>query len=272
MNRWWTNNKEAFGSQSSASSPLEVRDNRRTPVPVLNEQGVVVLPTARPYERIPQQKIGVIGVQVDAWGALVMNKGDLAQSNAVLYGTMDALARREVVNLAFDVGGLQIGDHVTNRPHVFIYQKLPETSSEAVVVLRVADRGPDLEISWRLNENNPKRANNYKKWGNRFVSWGIVWLVVGLALLIVGIGALIELVAVPMIGFGLLLQRIPQRQTLVSLYDQFDSRALAVTVHYCLMQALGALGVDQDDLLLLREYDKQGLAKLGEFKLEWSPS
>ena len=228
------------------------------------------MPAARPYEQIPQRKIGAMGVQVDAWGALVMNKGGLAQSNDVLYGTMDALAKRQLVNLAFDVGGLQIGDHVTNRPHVFIYQKLPETSNEAVVVLRVAERGPDLEVSWRLNENNPKRANNYRKWGNRFVGWSIVWLIVGIALMIVGVGFIIEAVAIPMLGFGLVLQRIPQRQTLVSLYDQFDSRALAVTVHYCLMQALGALGVDQDDLLLLREYDKQGLAKLGEFKLEWN--
>jgi hypothetical protein len=154
----------------------------------------------------------------------------------------------------------------TQYEHVAIQQKLG-AGSVSTVVLHIAGRGRDLQLSWRLSENNPRKKAFLGCSGVALIYVGLSIAGAGVVLSIVGIGLAMIPFGLAMAVGGFVWTRLPQRQTLANAFDQFDSRALAKTVDWCLAQGLMANSVSSQHVSVLWRNSMPGLGSLQEAEI-----
>ena len=200
------------------------------------------------------------GLQVDAWGALLMDRAELAEEVEKL--TIETIEDRGLEGLTIGRDSINLGGGY--REYVTVEQNLGG-GGRATALLRAAARGKDMDISWRLFERNVGKA----------VMWGMsqgVLLFLGLLSIIVGLGVIpltggaglcIFIPGVVMVGASFGWWRVGRKKTTAGTVEQFESRALAQIVHWCLMKVLASKGVSSQGLQVLQEASTSGLAKLG---------
>ena len=204
------------------------------------------------------------GLQVDAWGALVMNKGDLADELKEM--TISTVEERGLEELKITEESVSLDGRSTEdaRPHVIFQQDLSQ-GGLATVALRLARKGAqDLEISWRLFEKNVRTEMAWGLSQGALVFWGLVFLGAGILGSVVGIGLCFLPVGLVLLGAGLGWWRLGKKKTSASTYQQFDSRGLVQMVDYALMKALSSKGVAAQELRVLQEATISGLGKLAK--------
>lgn len=238
----------------------------------------------------------IFGMQVDAWGAMVMGKGEIAQS--VGQQALEIITARGLANLKISVGMLDLDKNPDSLPHVapsiwdlprvgqalglwgqtpqaprkgpgrehVIIQQQLEKGEVATVVLRIAPRGnQDLELSWRLFEKNPSRE---AMWGcsQTLLLWfGLGF--VGASILLIpfgGMGICGMPIGLFLVKAGLGWGKSGNEQTTASSYQQFDGRALAQTVDFALMKALANCGVSGKEVKVLHQSHMTGLEDMGQ--------
>jgi hypothetical protein len=213
------------------------------------------------------------GLQVDAWGALLPDRA--SSEGSLLTDVGDALIEREIPNLTvtkemvvfnetLGLGGLfggKVSEVVKPREHLVIRQDLGD-GGWATVALRVAQRGKDLEVSWRLFELNEKVAAAWRAAQMSLIIGGFAVFCIGIPFLVIGIGLVMDTIAPLMIAYGTGWWYMSRNRTTATTFQQFDSRVLAATVDYCLMTQLAKQGVTTHELRIIRGEQITGLGNL----------
>ena len=197
------------------------------------------------------------GLQVDAWGALVMDRGDLAEEVEEL--TIQNLKERELENLTITKAEIRLGGPA--REHVVVGQDLGG-GGEATTLLRVVRRAKDLELSWRLFERNVSKVTLWGMSQGTLIVVGSIFTAAGVLSVAFGIGLCPLAIGVPLLGVGLGWWTIGRKKTTAGTTEQFASRALANTVHWALMKALASKGIASQHLQVLQPATEPGLGKL----------
>jgi hypothetical protein len=206
------------------------------------------------------------GIQVDAWGALVPDRAELIDD--VKKDLVKEVEERGIENLKITTVDLGIGSSAEaligeKREHLLFEQKLGG-GAVASVAMRIAPRGKnDMEISWRLMENNAAKAivSSTTQWG--LVIFGAAWSLLSLALMPLGIGFCTFIIGPIIMGWGLGWWGVEKGKTRATTYQQLDSRALVQAIDYSLMKTLENHGVSKDELRVLLAAQTEGIGKLG---------
>jgi len=211
----------------------------------------------------------ISGVQVDAWGAFVPNRGDMVEE--LKKGVVKAVKERGIGNIKITDGGLAVGGTVESlvgerREYTFFQQKLGGGTS-STLALRVAPRGVhDLELSWRLLESNPAKSAFLGLSQGATIFVGFVIGAAGVLTIPIGAGLCVLPLGLFIMGMGFGWWGFSRGKTRASTHQQLDSRALVQTVDFCLMSELERLGVSADELRVLRASQTEGVGKLGTDK------
>jgi len=207
------------------------------------------------------------GIQADAWGAFVPNRGNIAPE--LRKGVINEVEARGLPNLDVLVGELAIGNNALEmmvgekREYVCFSQKLG-ASANATLALRIAPKGAqDLELSWRLLESNTSKTAILGLSQLLLIFLGLFVIVVGLILIVAGAGACLVPVGIWMVGSGLGWWGSSRNKSHLTAHEMFDSRVLAQTVDYCLMAQLEKFGVSAEELKILQAAQMQGIGNLG---------
>jgi hypothetical protein len=212
------------------------------------------------------------GLQVDAWGAFIPDRGyleielqDRVTRKMQAKGLGGLAIKREKLKLGDPVS---VGGGWEAREHIVFVQNL-RNGGKATLALRIAKRGvDDLEISWRLSERNILTA--WFRVCGPFFSVLLICLVMGLLLsstrdtisglcvLFFGLLMMLGVLTRGLSGLGKLLMGGPTAST----YQQFDTRVLAVTVDHALMLSLEEVGVEPRELRVLRQAQIEGIGRL----------
>jgi hypothetical protein len=198
------------------------------------------------------------GLQVDAWGALVMEKAELAEEVEKL--TIEYVKDRELEGLAIAKGSVDLGGG--SREYVAIEQNMGG-GGRAAALLRIASRGKDLDISWRLFEKNVTKSVVWGMSQGTLLVLGTLTSIVGLGVLpLYGAGLCLLIPGIVMIGASFGWWRVGRSKTTASTVEQFESRALAQMVHWSLMKAMASNGISSAQVQVLQQANTSGLAKL----------
>ena len=234
--------------------------------------GIVIGELLRLLTSGPSSPRSKYGLQVDAWGAFIPDRGYLEVE------LQDRVARKMQ---AKGLGGLTIkreklklGDPVSvgggweAREHIVFVQNL-RNGGKATLALRIAKRGvDDLEISWRLSERNI--LTEWLRACGPFFSVLLIFLVMvlllfstrdifsGFCVLIFGLLMMLGVLIRGLSGLVKLLKGGPTAST----YQQFDTRVLAVTVDHALMVSLDEVGVEPREVRVLRQAQIEGIGRL----------
>ena len=201
-----------------------------------------------------------LGFQVDAWGALGMDKASKAKSLEKEF--LAKLKNRHVKGLEVTRERLSIDPGNTEkREHIVLTQALGE-GDLARLLIRFAKRGKDLELSWWLFEQNPATDKVGGVSRGVMIFFGIMFLLAGLVGMPFGVGFCLFPIGGAMIGSALGWWKFWTKKTTASTFHQFDSRALAQTVDYVLMRVLATNGFTAGDLRIVKESNIEGLGKL----------
>ena len=201
------------------------------------------------------------GFQVDGWGSLIMDKAPKAALLETQF--ISKLKERGLEGLEIEKGLVKLDKHETEeRDHLIIKQDLGE-GDIAKLIMRFAKRGAnDLEISWRLFEDNPSKALG-RSWGQGAALFiGGLMIFTGIIGAPLGIGCIFIPIGTMLIGSSLGLWRHWRKNTSASSFHQFDSRALAQTVDYVLMRVLAENGFSAADLRIVKKANIEGLGEL----------
>lgn len=212
------------------------------------------------------------GIQVDAWGALVMDQAE--QLSQIEQDTIHNLKMRGIEGLTVTKAPLRL-DGVMQE-HIIANQNLGR-GGRAAVALRLSKRGSqDLEISWRAFEKNVRMD-----WFSGLIQ-GILVVVGGFCIITGLFGALCMAPVFPPLLLAALVFLLPgiamvgiawgwwgasKRKTSAGTTEQFLSRALAATVDRSLMEALANNGVTAQHLKILQRSQTEGLGRLS--KTDW---
>ena len=200
------------------------------------------------------------GLQVDAWGALVMDRGNLAKDIEQL--TIENLRDRELENLTITREVISLGGFVGPAlEHVVVEQDLGG-GGRATTLLRIVPRVKDLDLSWRLFERNVNTAQSWGVSQGTLVTVGSLLTAAGVLSVVLGVGLCLLAIGVPILGLGLGWWGVARKKTTAGTTDQFASRALANTVHWSLMKALASKGVANQHLQVLQQTAEPGLGRL----------
>lgn len=208
----------------------------------------------------------ISGVQVDAWGAFVPDRGKFIDE--LRNGVVKEVEQRGLKNLTITTGEMAISDSTLGtligekREYTFFQQKFG-TSANATMAVRIAPRGAeDMEISWRLLESNPAQSlflglsQTALIWlGAMFALWGLILFPIG-GFIMVGLGLW-------MLGIGLGWWKGTSNKSRLSTDQMLDARVLAQTVDYCLMKQLEKIGVSANELKILQAAQMEGIGNLG---------
>lgn len=199
------------------------------------------------------------GLQVDAWGALLMERAPLRDAleakvieNMKARGLQNFEAFRETVSL----------DSFGAREHVIFEQRLGGGGAATAALRIFPNNQKDLEISWRLFEKNTVKGVGQGLGQTTLIVLGIGFILVGIPLSLFGVGLLGVCIGIGLIGMGLGWWGTSRNKTTASAFQQFDSRALAQTLDYALMRALSELGVTTQELRILRQSSAAGMGNL----------
>ena len=202
------------------------------------------------------------GLQVDAWGALAMERADLAQKVEKL--TTDAVKERGLEGLTISRESVALGGAFEEAQEYVVFEQDLGGGGRAATLLRVAPRGKDLDISWRLFEKNVATGILWGMSQGTLLSVGALLSIVGVGsgLLTGGVGCVLACPGVIMIGAGMGWWMVGRKKTTASTTQQFDSRALANTVHWALMKALASNAISNQHVQVLRRTSEEDLGKL----------
>lgn len=207
----------------------------------------------------------VLPVQVDAWGAFLPDRADLASK--VKQGVIAEVKRRGIENLT--IAEKQVGLGTTSQAFVgekrlhTVFTKKLGGGAVAEVAFRVAKKGAnDLELSWRLFEGNPGKAiaQGTVQWSLIIFGGGLS--LVSLLLMFTGIGICTLPIGVAITGAGFGWWGKSKGKTSASMYQQMDSRALIQSIDFSLMKTLESLGVSSDELRTLVAASTEGIGQL----------
>lgn len=205
------------------------------------------------------------GVQVDAWGALLMGRGKMGPQ--VEQETVKNMEARGLDGLKVKTDRVALEGGGESRQHTIFSQSLPR-GGVATVALRVAQKGAeDLELSWRLFEKNVVGSAGRGIGLSTLLFLGIGFIVVGIPLSALGVGLIGVCLGGIFLVIALFVWLTGRGKTMATTYGQFDSRALAQNVDYALMKALGAEGVAAQELRVLQQANMGGLGNLAPFSL-----
>ena len=197
------------------------------------------------------------GMQVDAWGALVMDRANLAEELEKL--TIQNLKERELEKVTITKTEVRLGG--TALEHVVVEQDLGG-GGRATTLLRIVPRAKDLDLSWRLFERNLKKMMVWGMSQHSLITAGIGFIIAGLFTAIFGFGLCFVPVGIVLLGVGLGWWTVGRKKTTAGTTEQFASRALANTVHWALMKALASKGIASQHLQVLQPATEPGLGKL----------
>ena len=197
------------------------------------------------------------GLQVDAWGALVMDRGSLGKE--VEAETIQNVRERRLEGLAISPSPVTL----EGREYVAFEQNLGG-GGRVATLLRVTPRAKDLEISWRLFEKNIATGVLWGMSQGTLLAVGILLIIVGMGVGVLtgGIGCVLTCPGVVMMGAGMGWWLVGRGKSTASTTNQYDSRALANTVHWALMRALANQGISDQHLQVLRKTSEPELGKL----------
>ncbi len=208
----------------------------------------------------------ISGVQVDAWGAFVPDRGKLIDK--LRSGVVKEVEKRGLKNLEITTGEMAISGSMLGslvgekREYTFFQQKLG-TTANATVALRIAPRGTeDLELSWRLLESNPAMSLFLGLSQTTLVWLGASFALFGLILFPLG-GFIMLALGLWMLGMGLGWWKGTSNKSRLTSDQMLDARVLAQTVDYCLMKQLEKLGVSASELKVLEAAQMEGIGQLG---------
>lgn len=209
----------------------------------------------------------ITGVQVDAWGAFVPNRGNIIEQ--LRQGIVDEVKNRGLPNLEINTGEMAISNNTIGailgekREYIFFNQKLG-MSANATLALRIAPRGThDLELSWKLLESNPAASIFMGLSQGALVYVGLAVTLAGLGLMITGGGLCITPFGIWIMGMGFGWWGMSKNKSRLTADQMLDARVLAQTVDFCLMAQLEKLGVSADELKVLQAAQMQGIGNLG---------
>jgi hypothetical protein len=207
---------------------------------------------------VPAQN--AFGVQVDAWGALLMGRGNLASQ--IEEETIKNVESKGLEGLKVEKRDVALEGMGEAREHVVFSQSLPR-AGVATVAMRVAQKGAeDLELSWRLFETNVIKSAGQAGSQGLLLLLGIGFIVVGIPLSIFGVGLIGVCLGVICLLMAFFLWVTSRGKTTASAFGQFDSRVLAQNVDYALMKALASSGVAAQELRVLQKGNMGGLGNL----------
>lgn len=199
------------------------------------------------------------GFQVDAWGALIMDKGSLAEETESLF--KERIRERGIDGLEITKANVRIDPRdKEEREHLVLTQTLGRKGDLAKLMLRFARRGSnDLEIYWRLFEQNPSQEKRI-----------VPMFFIGLALTFIGattlttsgLGCILAPFGFMMMGASILVWMSWAKNTSAPPELQFESRALAKTVDYVIMRVLAEKGCNAADLRIIEKAQIEGLGQL----------
>lgn len=199
------------------------------------------------------------GLQVDAWGTLIMERAPLR--DALEAQVIQNMQERGLENFSFSKETVAL-DSFGAREHVIFNQGLG-SGGKATVAMRIFPRSDkDLEISWRLFEKNTVKGVGQSAGQWLLILLGIGFVLVGIPLSLVGVGLIGVCMGIGLIGLGMGWWGTTRNKTTASAFQQFDSRALAQTLDYALMRALSQLGVSAQELRILRQASTAGMGNL----------
>jgi hypothetical protein len=203
------------------------------------------------------------GLQVDAWGALIMGKAGIAAP--LEQDIVTNIQAKQLPDLEVGKQNVSLEGAGEAREHVVFQEKL-KGGGLATVALRIVPHGAeDLQVSWRLFERNPGKQLFSGMSQSMLVFWGAIITAAGVVTSIFGYGLCLIVGGVAMIGMGLGWWGKSRGKTTASAYEQFDSRVLAQSVDFALMRSLATLGVAQQELRVLRQSSMTGLGNLTPF-------
>jgi len=203
------------------------------------------------------------GLQVDAWGALVIGKGDLADELKRLVVT--GVQARGLERLRVSEERVALDSSSEARDHVIFRQDVGQ-GGLVTVALRIAKKGKeDLEISWRLFEKNIRTEQFWGLSQATLITLGLA--LIGAGIIMIPFGGM-GFCGIPLglffLGMGLGWWRLGKSKTTASTYQQFDSRSLVQIVDYALMRALASKGVTAQELRVLQQANMSGLGNLAK--------
>lgn len=205
------------------------------------------------------------GLQVDAWGAYVPERANVAEK--IREGVAKEVESRGVEDLTISMQDLGVGttwQALTGekREHIVFEQKLG-VGAAAAVALRIAPRGTqDLEISWRLFEGNVAKGVLEGVSQTTLIVFGVLWTLMSIALMPLGVGFCTIIIGPIIMGFGLGWWGSNRGKTKATTYQQLDSRTLAQTVDFCLMKTLEGVGITNEELRVIKAAQMDGIGKL----------
>lgn len=208
----------------------------------------------------------ISGLQVDAWGAFVPERADMADK--IKEELLKEVEKRGLENLTVSTQELGVGttwQALTGekREHLVFEQGLGRGAA-AAFALRVAPRGTnDLEISWRLFEGNLAKSIATGTSQTVLVVFGILWTLISVVLMPIGVGFCTVIIGPIIMGFGLGWWGKNKGKTNVTTYQQLDSRSLAQAVDFSLMTALETLGITKEEVRVLKAAQMDGIGRLG---------
>jgi hypothetical protein len=208
----------------------------------------------------------ISGLQVDAWGAFIPERGDLVdqiKENIVKEVESRGLENVTVSTIELGVGTSWQALTGEKREHIVFEQKLGRGAA-ADFALRVAVRGTnDLELSWRLFEGNMPKKIVEGTSQTALVVFGILWTLMSIALMPLGAGFCTVIIGPIIIGFGMGWWGKNRGKTNVTTFQQLDSRSLAQAIDYSLMKTLEDLGVSKEEIRVLKAAQMEGIGRLG---------
>jgi len=207
-------------------------------------------------------------IQVDAWGAFVPDRAVIIES--LKQGVVEEVNGRNLPNLAIRNGTLDTVQGLYDqffraeepREYIFFTKDLGKSAS-ALLALRIAQQGAkDMQISWRLLEDNPNKSALFGMTQGSLVFFGIMITLAGLITSIFGFGLCAIPFGIFMVGAGLGWWRVSANQSQLTPEQKLDSRTLAQTVDYCLMAQLEKHGISAQELRILQASQMQGIGRL----------
>lgn len=211
--------------------------------------------------------IALSGLQVDAWGAYVPERGGLApeiKKQAIEEMDKRGLSWLTIApNVMLGVGTRLQALTGEKRSHIIFQQGLAG-GTEATVALRVAKRGKsDLELSWRLFESNVARGTFAGLGQGTLIVLGGLWILISLFLIPIGVGLCMLIPGMFVIGTALGWWGKNIGKTKATALEQLDSRMLAQSVNFSLMKTLDKLGISSDEVREVLASNMEGIGKLG---------
>ena len=220
------------------------------------------------------------GFQVDAWGALLMDRASQGgklerefEEKLQARGIENLSITKEVVIIDDDKGMLWTGPETVRRlrekgnknegrEHLVVTKDLGE-GDLAKLALRIAPHGKnDLEISWRLFEENPKKDKLSRFSQEAQINIGLGIALAGVCSIPFGFGILLVPAGIAVFGAGKGWWSLGRKKSSASTYHQFDAMALAQTADFVLMRVLADNNVSAADLRVIKKSSTEGIGQL----------